>query len=70
MADDLLGAVNMIPGQVLAPSTVPAPHGVPLCGHPQHTGLHDEPNEYGFVCAEFDEDGSCIHSEHMTAAGL
>jgi hypothetical protein len=29
-----------------------------------------EPNEYGFVCAEFDEDGSCIHSDHMNAAGL
>lgn len=29
-----------------------------------------KPNEYGFACAEFDEDGSCIHSDHMQAAGL
>lgn len=29
-----------------------------------------KPNEYGFACAEFDENGSCVHSEHMQAAGL
>jgi hypothetical protein len=26
--------------------------------------------EYGFECEEFDENGSCIHSDHMQAAGL
>jgi hypothetical protein len=27
-------------------------------------------DEYGFECPDFDEDGSCIHSDHMAAAGL
>jgi hypothetical protein len=27
-------------------------------------------HDFGFECAEFDEDGSCIHSDHMQAAGL
>lgn len=26
--------------------------------------------DYGFECDEFDEDGSCIHSDHMVAAGM
>jgi hypothetical protein len=68
LADDLLGAVNTIPGQGPLDPAFKAPRLD--SGASPSTGLHDAPNEYGFVCAEFDADGSCIHSEHMMAAGL
>lgn len=29
-----------------------------------------EENDHGFICEEFDADGSCIHSDHMMLAGM
>ena len=32
--------------------------------------VHFECGTVGIVCADFVADGSCIHSDHMAAAGL
>lgn len=34
------------------------------------TSTHITRTEWGFTCEELSENGSCIHSDHMQAAGL
>lgn len=62
-AEDLLGAVNTIPGQGDPGASTPSTDNPDSIG----AGWPEESTEPD--CEEFREFGSCIHSEHMMAAG-